>query len=62
MSLKNWAHGYIPLTNYRSRKIDFRIIPFLSVVYGLSLLDRSNISAAYIAGMDEALDLTVGES
>ncbi|KAJ9626725.1 hypothetical protein H2204_009995 [Knufia peltigerae] len=42
------------------RKIDFRIIPFLSVVYGLSLLDRSNISAAYIAGMDEALDLTVG--
>lgn len=30
----------------------------LCVVFGLSLLDRSNISAAFIAGMNEDLQLT----
>ncbi|KEF54699.1 uncharacterized protein A1O9_09141 [Exophiala aquamarina CBS 119918] len=42
------------------RKIDWRILPYLSLVFGLSLLDRSNISAAYIAGMGTDLDLAVG--
>lgn len=32
----------------------------LCVVFGLSLLDRSNISAAYIAGMAKDLKLVVG--
>jgi MFS family permease len=32
----------------------------LCVVFGLSLLDRTNISAAYIAGMSADLELTVG--
>ena len=32
----------------------------LCVVFGLSLLDRTNISAAYIAGMAVDLELTVG--
>lgn len=32
----------------------------LCVVFGLSLLDRSNISAAYIAGMAKDLKLTIG--
>jgi hypothetical protein len=32
----------------------------LCVVFGLSLLDRTNISAAYIAGMAEDLELAVG--
>lgn len=32
----------------------------LCVVFGLSLLDRANISAAYIAGMSRSLQLTVG--
>jgi nitrate/nitrite transporter NarK len=32
----------------------------LCVVFGLSLLDRSNISAAYIAGMRKDLQLAVG--
>ncbi|KEF61666.1 uncharacterized protein A1O9_03234 [Exophiala aquamarina CBS 119918] len=32
----------------------------LCVVFGLSLLDRTNISAAYIAGMSTDLELTVG--
>lgn len=49
------------LTKSNSRRIDWRILPYLSVVFGLSLLDRSNISAAYIAGMGESLDLAVGK-
>lgn len=30
------------------------------IVFGLSLLDRTNISAAYIAGLAQDLDLAVG--
>lgn len=41
-------------------KVDFRILPYLCLVFGLSLLDRSNISAAYIAGMGEDLELGIG--
>lgn len=33
------------------RKLDFRVFPMLCIVFGLSLLDRTNISFAYIAGM-----------
>ncbi|KAM3422324.1 hypothetical protein BST61_g2683 [Cercospora zeina] len=40
------------------KKVDFRLFPMLCVVFGLSLLDRANISAAFIAGMDEDLELT----
>ena len=32
----------------------------LCIVFGLSLLDRTNVSAAYIAGLAEDLDLAVG--
>jgi hypothetical protein len=32
----------------------------LCVVFGLSLLDRTNISSAYIAGLAVDLELTVG--
>lgn len=39
-------------------KIDFRVFPMLCVVFGLSLLDRSNISAAFIANMSTDLALT----
>lgn len=39
-------------------KIDFRVFPMLCVVFGLSLLDRSNISAAFIANMSIDLELT----
>ncbi|KAF5241408.1 hypothetical protein FANTH_9151 [Fusarium anthophilum] len=42
------------------RKIDWRTIPYLSFVFGLSLLDRTNVSVAFIAGMSEDLDLAVG--
>ncbi|KAF2018172.1 MFS general substrate transporter [Aaosphaeria arxii CBS 175.79] len=41
-------------------KIDFRVFPMLCFVFGLSLLDRTNISAAYIAGLAEDLRLDIG--
>ena len=41
-------------------KIDLRVFPMLCVVFGLSLLDRTNISAAYIAGLAKDLELAVG--
>lgn len=41
-------------------KIDWRVFPMLCFVFGLSLLDRTNISAAYIAGLADDLGLGVG--
>ncbi|KAK5091318.1 hypothetical protein LTS08_005084 [Lithohypha guttulata] len=41
-------------------KIDFRVFPMLCIVFGLSLLDRTNISAAYIAGLATDLQLQIG--
>lgn len=40
------------------RKIDLYIFPMLCLVFALSLLDRTNISAAYIAGAGVDLGLT----
>lgn len=41
-------------------KIDFRVFPMLCLVFALSLLDRTNISSAYIAGLAEDLRLDIG--
>lgn len=43
-----------------NRVIDWRLIPSLGLMYGVSLMDRKNVSNAYIAGMDEDLNLLVG--
>lgn len=40
------------------KKADWRVFPMLCIVFGLSLLDRTNISAAYIAGLGTDLRLT----
>ncbi|KAJ4368432.1 hypothetical protein N0V83_006789 [Neocucurbitaria cava] len=40
------------------KKADWRVFPMLCFVFGLSLLDRTNISAAYIAGL--SVDLKLG--
>lgn len=40
--------------------MDLRLLPMLCVVMGLSLIDRVNISSAYIVGMRDDLDLAVG--
>jgi len=44
----------------RRWKIDFRVFPMMCIVFGLSLLDRTNISAAYIAGLAKDIKLAVG--
>ncbi|KAH7398589.1 major facilitator superfamily domain-containing protein [Pyrenochaeta sp. MPI-SDFR-AT-0127] len=41
------------------KKADWRVFPMLCFVFGLSLLDRTNISAAYIAGLAGDLKLTI---
>lgn len=43
------------------RKIDLRLVPICGVMYCISLLDRTNLSAANIAGMSKQLKLTVHE-
>lgn len=40
------------------RKLDWNIVPLITVIYMLSVLDRSNIGNAKIAGMQEDLNLT----
>jgi hypothetical protein len=42
------------------RRIDARLIPCLGAMYGISLMDRKNVSNAAIAGMTADLDLNVG--
>ncbi|KAJ5488212.1 Major facilitator superfamily domain general substrate transporter [Penicillium expansum] len=39
------------------RRIDCQLLPWLCLVYALSLIDRTNISSAKIAGMAEDLNL-----
>ncbi|KAF2098646.1 major facilitator superfamily transporter, partial [Rhizodiscina lignyota] len=40
------------------RKIDWTLIPFLSLLYLLSFLDRSNIGNARLAGLEKSLGMT----
>lgn len=42
------------------RKVDLRVFPMLCIIFGLSLLDRANMPFAYIAGMEDDLQLGVG--
>ncbi|GAA6059480.1 hypothetical protein JCM10212_002223 [Sporobolomyces blumeae] len=43
------------------RKVDMRLLLILSAIYAVSLIDRTNISVARVAGMAKALKLTIGE-
>lgn len=40
------------------RKIDFRLLPIVIVMYILNYLDRNNIAAARLAGLEDDLGLT----
>lgn len=40
------------------RKIDWRLLPMLTLLYVLSYIDRSNIGNAKVAGMNDDLNLT----
>ncbi|KAF2200988.1 MFS general substrate transporter [Delitschia confertaspora ATCC 74209] len=43
------------------RKLDIRLLPVLATIYAFALIDRVNLPNARIAGMDEDLELSVGE-
>lgn len=40
------------------RKIDFRLMPMMILMYILNYLDRNNIAAARLAGLEGELNLT----
>lgn len=40
------------------RKVDLYVLPWISLTYALSLIDRTNIAAAKISGMEKDLNLT----
>ncbi|KAL4789147.1 major facilitator superfamily domain-containing protein [Aspergillus venezuelensis] len=43
------------------RRIDLRLLPILGLMYSISLIDRTNSGLALVAGMQEDLDLAVGD-
>ncbi|KAL3442359.1 major facilitator superfamily domain-containing protein [Aspergillus insuetus] len=43
------------------RRIDLRLLPILGVMYSISLIDRTNLGLALVAGMQEDLGLAVGD-
>ena len=42
------------------RRVDRRLLPILGLLYSIALIDRTNISAARISGMEEDLGLDIG--
>jgi hypothetical protein len=42
------------------RRIDRRLLPILGLLYSIALIDRVNISAAFISGMEDDLRLDIG--
>ncbi|KAH8926110.1 MFS general substrate transporter [Atractiella rhizophila] len=43
------------------RKVDLRLLPILGLLYSFSLIDRSNLGLAYVAGLARDLVLYVGD-
>ncbi|KAF2841122.1 MFS general substrate transporter [Patellaria atrata CBS 101060] len=43
------------------RKVDWRLIPILGVLYSISGIDRVNLSNARVAGMNEDLHFNIGD-
>ncbi|ETN39115.1 uncharacterized protein HMPREF1541_05337 [Cyphellophora europaea CBS 101466] len=52
----------IPLDHQKRviRKIDWRLLPILGLMYSISLVDRTNLGLALVAGMEEDLGLHIG--
>ncbi|KAL4963498.1 major facilitator superfamily domain-containing protein [Aspergillus stella-maris] len=42
------------------RQVDWRLLPILGIMYSISLIDRTNLGLAFVAGMEEDLGLDVG--
>jgi len=57
------SEALAPFTPKQERKlrhrVDLRLIPALGLMYGVSLMDRKNVSNAYIAGMRVDLELGI---
>jgi len=57
------SEALAPFTPKQERKlrhrVDWRLIPALGLMYGVSLMDRKNVSNAYIAGMRADLELGI---
>jgi len=43
------------------RRVDWRTLPLLGLLYSIALIDRTNLAVARISGMDSDLKLRVGE-
>ncbi|THV03968.1 MFS general substrate transporter [Dendrothele bispora CBS 962.96] len=43
------------------RYVDFRMLPLLGLVYSVSLIDRANLAIARTAGMEDDLQIEIGE-
>ncbi|KAF4959599.1 hypothetical protein FSARC_10685 [Fusarium sarcochroum] len=43
-----------------TRRVDLRLLPILGLMYSISLIDRTNLGLALVAGMQEELGLAVG--
>ncbi|EXL90003.1 major facilitator superfamily domain-containing protein [Fusarium oxysporum II5] len=43
-----------------TRQVDLRLLPILGLMYSISLIDRTNLGLALVAGMQEELGLAVG--
>ncbi|ORX99557.1 major facilitator superfamily domain-containing protein [Clohesyomyces aquaticus] len=54
------SHEQLMLEKKATRKTDLRLIPILGACYSISVIDRINISAARIAGMDAELSFNIG--
>jgi hypothetical protein len=56
-----FSMGFTPAEQKKIiRRIDFRLVTTVGVMYCVSLMDRTNLSLANIAGMKTDLDLAVG--
>jgi sugar phosphate permease len=40
------------------RKLDWRLLPIVFILYSLAVLDRSNLGNARLAGMEDDIDLS----
>lgn len=52
---------YRPQDKKLLRKLDFKLIPWLSFLYLISFLDRTNIGNAKVDGLQEDLKMTNGQ-
>ena len=55
VDLTGYNGDYVPASEQEEtriiRKLDFRLLPFVFVLYSLSVLDRSNLGNARLAGL-----------